>query len=112
MIGSGIARLDQDHADTGNRLRTLHAAVGRLQHDQGKGAIAATGEALAYFETTFVDHMAKEDRAVLPTLDAALGAWCLLPDWMRREHGDIRAKVVAVRQALNKAASGDPDQVR
>jgi len=56
--------------------------------------------------------MAQEDRAVLPTLDAALGAWCLLPDWMRREHADIRAKIVAVRKALQKAATGDPDLVR
>jgi len=43
MIASGIARLDQDHADTGERLRTLHAAVSRLQHDPCAGAVAATG---------------------------------------------------------------------
>jgi len=112
MIASGIARLDHDHAEAGERIKTLHAAVGRLTREQVPGALQATREALAYFETNFVEHMSREDAAVLPVIDLAVGAWCQLPAWMRREHGEIRAKIREVRQALDRVTRNEPELLR
>lgn len=112
MIASGIVRLDHDHAEAGEKIKTLHAAVGRLTREQVPGALDATREALAYFEKNFIEHMSREDVAVLPVLDLALGAWCQLPAWMRREHGEIRAKIREVRQALERVSKDDPERLR
>ncbi len=111
MMATSIVRLDRDHAEAAAHLTALHAAVGRLAHEPTPGALDATGEALAYFETAFCDHMAMEDRGVLPTLEAAMGAWCALPAWMRREHGEIRSMIRRVRNTLDRA-DGDRDRAR
>jgi hemerythrin-like domain-containing protein len=112
MNTTGLALLDQDHAEAGQRRAALHAAVSRLQREPDQGAMDATAEALAYFETKFVEHMGREDRGILPVLEAAVGGWCLLPGWMRREHTEIRSKIRDVRAALSKAGPRDPDRVR
>jgi len=111
MSTSGLDQLSREHGEAGRRIRAMLAAAGRLRREPDAGALTATGEALAYFERDFVEHMAREDRGMLPTLDAVFGEWCALPAWMRREHVEIRAKLRDVRKAFDRAGGVEADRL-
>lgn len=111
MSASGLDHLSREHGEAGRQIKAMLAAAGRLRREPDAGALVATGEALAYFERDFVQHMAREDRGMLPTLEAVFGEWCALPEWMRREHVEIRAKLRDVRRAYDRAGRMGVDRM-
>jgi hemerythrin-like domain-containing protein len=96
------------HREALERCRALIRAADALRAG-GAGAdpLPEIDRALEWFEREFVRHMNREDRHALPLLEAAIGQWCRLPEWMAREHRDLRAKIADLRAAFTRWRPGD-----
>ncbi len=100
ILPERVHHLTDEHRDALAHAAALHAAVETYIEDPGTENAADVWRLLAWFEGPFSRHMAREDAALIPVLDAAMGQWCALPAWMRRDHADLRAAIRAVADAL------------
>lgn len=108
VLPERVFHLGDEHRDALARCSALGDAIASFDAAPSRERAADARKLIEWFEGAFSRHMAKEDAALIPVLETAMGQWCSLPAWMKRDHDDLRAAIRAAAAAL-RAAERAPD---
>jgi regulator of cell morphogenesis and NO signaling len=97
-----LTKLAEEHADFVDKLTELEAVLDemmetRLASDED---VELLDEAVRFFEEELFPHFEREERFLLPPLEAKVGRFGSLVNVVAYEHAEIRREVSKIKEAL------------
>lgn len=100
-----------DHASFVDKLSELEATLDEMMQTRTASDenVELLDEAIRFFQEELLPHFAREERSVLPRLEARIGRYGSLVNVVGYEHAEIRREVEKIMEGLAalKAARGD-----
>lgn len=106
-----FARLLAEHADFGEKLTELEAALDEMmaRREATEANRELVDEALRFFDEELVPHFRLEEEIVLPALEARIGRFGTLVNVVAYEHDEVRREIEKLKEARQAlAGSRDP----
>ncbi len=90
-----------DHEEFLEKLNELEAVLDEMMNtrEANEGNRELLDESIRFFEEELLPHFAREDRLVLPPLEARIGRFGTLVNVVGYEHEEIRREVAKFREA-------------
>lgn len=97
-----LAAFFQDHETIRPRLRAFEKALDAAMNRERAEAAERTvfRETLDFLRTAVFEHLRREDRALLPTLEAKIGRFGTLVNVIAYDHDEIRREVGKLGEAI------------
>jgi len=104
MVGDPFLAFHEDHERIRPGLRSLEAALDAAMNRDRAGAaeLATFRESLELLRTEGFDHFRREERALLPPLEARIGRFGTLVSVIAYDHEEIRREVGKFEDALTR----------
>ena len=100
-----------DHEEFLEKLNELEAVLDEMMNtrEANEGNRELLDEAIRFFEDDLLPHFAREDRFVLPPMEAAIGRFGTLVNVVAYEHEEIRREIVKFKESRAALDAGrDP----
>ncbi len=100
-----------DHEEFLEKLNELEAVLDEMMNtrEANEGNRELLDESVRFFEEDLLPHFAREDRLVLPPLEAAIGRFGTLVNVVAYEHEEIRREIAKFKEArASLGSSRDP----
>ncbi len=97
-----LTRLATEHADFLEKLTEFEAALDEMMetHETSDANVDLLDEAVRFFEDELLPHFEKEERYLLPPLEARLGRYGSLVNVVAYEHKEVRREVGKIKESL------------
>ncbi len=97
-----LTQLAEEHADFIEKLDKLEATLdGMMEARQASDTdLERLDEAVRFFEEDLLPHFEREDRFLLPPLEAKIGRYGTLVNVVAYEHDEIRREVAKIKESL------------
>jgi hemerythrin-like domain-containing protein len=107
-----LTQLAQEHADFIDKLTELEAALDEMMATRVASDvdIELLDEAVRFFEEELFPHFDREEKFLLPALEAKVGLYGSLVNVVAYEHAEVRREVSKIKEGLAalKAKRGGP----
>jgi len=102
MVVDPFLRFYEDHQAIRARLHSLETALdGAMNRDRAEWAdLAVFRDTLEFLRTIGIAHLRREERALLPPLEARIGRFGTLVSVITYDHDEIRREVAKFGEAL------------
>ena len=97
-----FGRLTQEHEDFLDKLSELEATLDEMMatREATDANVALLDESIRFFEDELLPHFRREERVVLPPLEAKLGRFGSLVNVVAYEHDEIRREIGKLVESL------------
>lgn len=102
MPPDALVRLAEEHADFIDKLTELEAVLDEMMqtHEASEEDIELLDESVRFFEEELFPHFEREERFLLPPLEAKVGLYGSLVNVVAYEHGEVRREVGKIKDGL------------
>lgn len=105
-----LTELAEEHADFIEKLSELEAVLDEMivTHSASDEDIELLDESVRFFDEELLPHFDREEKHLLPALEAKIGRFGSLVNVVAYEHDEIRREVQKIREALTALRAKRP----